>query len=66
MLVVLPPAQTNILLAAATRCGLFRCDSQPRFMLLLPAWQWRTSGLPVNRCPPQLLVLLLVAMRSFV
>ena len=60
MLVVLPPSPTNILLATATQCCSFGCDFQPRLMLPSLAWLLRTSGPPVNMCPAQLLVLLLV------
>ena len=65
MLVVVPPVHTNILLATATQCCLFWCDFQPRLMLLLLAWLLCTSGPLVNICSPQLLVLLLVGMISF-
>ena len=65
MLVVVPPAHTNILLATATQCCLFCCDFQPGLMLLLLTWLLRTSGPQVHMCPPQLLILPLVGMISF-
>ena len=65
MLVVVPPAHTNILHATATQCCLCSCDCQPWLMLLSLAWLLRTSGPLVDTRPPQLLVLLLIEMISF-
>ena len=43
MLVVVPSAHTNVLLAAATQCCLLWCDFQPWLLLLLLAWLLSTS-----------------------
>ena len=65
MLVVVPPAHTNILLATATQCCLFSFELQPWLLLLLLAWLLRTPDPPLNMCPPQFLVFLLLGMSSF-
>ena len=65
MLVVVPPAHTNPLLATATHCCLFCCEIQPLFMLPLLAWLLRISSPLVNMCPPQSLVLLLMGINCF-